>query len=125
MAGALGLGIATAALLLDQPWLTVTLLITVLGLHRSLLVGQFQSAARTDPQTGLMNTVFWHEIAAKEFERAEHDNTSLGVLYLDLDHFKTINDTYGHPAGDQILKAIAAELKRRHPDRRPGRPARR
>lgn len=112
VAGALGLGIATAALLLDQPWLTVTLLITVLGLHRSLLVGQFQFAARTDPQTGLTNTVFWHEIATKELERAMHDHTALGVLYLDLDHFKAINDTYGHPAGDQILKAIAAELKR-------------
>ncbi|WP_246486333.1 GGDEF domain-containing protein [Kribbella qitaiheensis] len=112
VAGALGLGIATAALLMDQPWLTVTLLITVLGLHRSLLVGQFQFAARTDPQTGLTNTVFWHEIATKELERAQHDHTSLGVLYLDLDHFKAINDTYGHPAGDQVLKAIAAELKR-------------
>jgi diguanylate cyclase (GGDEF)-like protein len=112
VAGALGLGIAAATLLVEQPWLTVTVLITVLGLHRSLLVGQFQFAARTDPQTGLTNTVFWHEIATKELERAQHDNGSLGVLYLDLDHFKTINDTYGHKAGDQVLKAIAAELKR-------------
>ena len=109
--GALGLGVATATLLTYQPWLIVALLVTVLGLHRSLLVGQFQFAARTDPQTGLANTVFWHEIATKELERARHDNTALGVLYLDLDHFKAINDTHGHPAGDQVLKAIASELK--------------
>jgi diguanylate cyclase (GGDEF)-like protein len=109
--GALGLGIATATLLTYQPWLTVALLVTVLGLHRALLVGQFQFAARTDPHTGLANTVFWHELAAKELERSQHDRTPLGVLYLDLDHFKTINDTYGHQAGDQVLKAIAAELK--------------
>ncbi|GAA1677077.1 hypothetical protein GCM10009745_20540 [Kribbella yunnanensis] len=87
VAGALGLGTSTATLLIFEPWLTVALLITVLGLHRALLVGQFQFAARTDLNTGLTNTAFWHEIAAKELERAHNNNTSLGVLYLDLDHF--------------------------------------
>jgi len=111
VAGAMGLGISTAALLLYQPWLSVALLVTVLGLHRALLVGQFQFAARTDPSTGLANTMFWHQIAAKELERAHNTNTPLGVLYLDLDHFKNVNDTYGHLAGDQILKSIAVELK--------------
>ncbi|MFF1822949.1 diguanylate cyclase [Kribbella sp. NPDC058245] len=111
VAGALGLGTSTAALLLYQPWLTAALLITVLGLHRALLVGQFQFAARTDPNTGLANAMFWHEIAAKELERSQNTNAPLGILYLDLDHFKAVNDTYGHLAGDQVLKAIAAELK--------------
>ncbi|WP_420813995.1 diguanylate cyclase [Kribbella albertanoniae] len=111
VAGALGLGTTSAVLLVYQPWLTVALLITVLGLHRALLVGQFQFAARTDSNTGLANTMFWHEIAAKELERAQNANASLGVLYLDLDHFKTVNDTHGHLAGDQVLKTIAAELK--------------
>ncbi|MFC9691068.1 diguanylate cyclase [Kribbella sp. NPDC056951] len=111
VAGAQGLGISTAALLMYQPWLSVALLITVLGLHRALLVGQFQFAARTDQSTGLANTMFWHEIAAKELERAQNTNTPLGILYLDLDHFKNVNDTHGHLAGDQVLKAIAAELK--------------
>ncbi|WP_185447150.1 GGDEF domain-containing protein [Kribbella qitaiheensis] len=111
VAGAIGLGITTAALLIYQPWLAVAQLITVLGLHRALLVGQFQTAARTDSNTGLANTVFWHEIATKELERARNNHTPLGVLYLDLDHFKAINDTHGHLAGDQVLKAVAAELK--------------
>nr|WP_239062134.1 GGDEF domain-containing protein [Streptomyces sp. SID13031] len=111
VAAELGLGIATAVLLSTQPWLTLVALSTVLGLHRSLLVGQFQFAARTDQHTGLANGVFWHEIAAKELDRARNGNTPLGVLYLDLDHFKAINDTYGHLAGDQVLKAAADELK--------------
>lgn len=109
--GSLGLGVAIAVMLLNQPWSVAVLLFTVLGLHRALLVGQFQTAARTDPNTGLANTVFWHEMAGKELERAARTNTPLGVLYLDLDHFKTINDTYGHLAGDQVLKAVANELK--------------
>ncbi|GAB3943699.1 diguanylate cyclase [Kribbella albertanoniae] len=111
VAGAIGLGITAAVLLVYQPWLTVTLVITILGLHRALLVGQFQFAARTDPLTGLANAVFWHEIASKELVRAERTPSPLGVLYLDLDHFKTVNDTHGHLAGDQVLKAVARELR--------------
>lgn len=111
VAGSLGLGVAIAVLLVDEPWSVVVLLLTVLGLHRALLVDQFQAAARTDPNTGLANTVFWHDIARKELARAERTNTPLGVLYLDLDHFKAVNDTYGHLAGDQALKAVASELR--------------
>jgi diguanylate cyclase (GGDEF)-like protein len=111
VAGSLGLGVATAALLLSQPWAVAVLLLTILGLHRALLVEQFQAASRTDPQTGLANVAFWHEIARREFAGAERTNSRLGVLYLDLDHFKAINDTYGHLAGDEALKAVAAELR--------------
>ncbi|MFK4086641.1 diguanylate cyclase [Kribbella sp. NPDC020789] len=111
VAGGLGLGLATSLMLTTDPWLTVTMLIVVLGLHRALLVGKYQYAARTDALTGVANNVFWHEIATKELERAQHNAGPLGVLYLDLDHFKTINDTHGHLAGDQVLKAVAAELK--------------
>ncbi len=111
VAGSLGLGVATAALLLSQPWAVAVLLLTILGLHRALLVEQFQTASRTDPKTGLANAAFWHEIARREFAGAERTNSRLGVLYLDLDHFKAINDTYGHLAGDEALKAVAAELR--------------
>jgi diguanylate cyclase (GGDEF)-like protein len=111
-AGSLGLGVAVAVLLLHEPWSVVVLLLTVLGLHRALLVDQFQAAARKDPNTGLANTVFWHEMAHKELARAERTKAPLGVLYLDLDHFKTVNDTHGHFAGDQVLSAIADDLRR-------------
>ncbi|MDX2967706.1 GGDEF domain-containing protein [Kribbella solani] len=112
VAGSLGLGVATAALLLSQPWAVAVLLLTILGLHRALLVDQFQAASRTDPKTGLANAAFWHEIARREFAGAERTNTPLGVLYLDLDHFKILNDTYGHRAGDEALKAVADELRK-------------
>lgn len=111
LAGSLGLGAATAALLLSQPWAVAVLLLTILGLHRALLVDQFQTESRTDPQTGLANAAFWHEIARREFAGAQRTGSPLGVLYLDLDHFKTVNDTYGHLAGDQALKAVADELR--------------
>jgi diguanylate cyclase (GGDEF)-like protein len=112
VAGSLGLGVAAAGLLQHEPWTVVVLLLTILGLHRALLVGQFQTAARTDPQTGLANSVFWHEMAQKELARATRTQTPLGIVFLDLDHFKAVNDTHGHPAGDQVLKAIADELVR-------------
>ncbi|MFF0269005.1 diguanylate cyclase [Kribbella sp. NPDC004536] len=111
VAGSLGLGVATAALLLSQPWAVAVLLLTILGLHRALLVDQFQTESRTDPKTGLANARFWHEIARREFAGAERTNSPLGVLYLDLDHFKTVNDTYGHLAGDEALKAVADQLR--------------
>ncbi|NUR97074.1 MAG: GGDEF domain-containing protein [Kribbellaceae bacterium] len=111
VAGSLGLGVATAALLLSQPWAVAVLLLTILGLHRALLVDQFQTESRTDPKTGLANARFWHEIARREFAGAERTHSPLGVLYLDLDHFKSINDTYGHLAGDEALKAVADELR--------------
>jgi len=109
--GSLGLGAATAVLLLHEPWSVAVLLVTVLGLHQGLLVGQFQTAARTDAKTGLANAVFWHEMAGKELERATSTRSTLSVLYVDLDYFKPINDTHGHDAGDQVLQAVAAELQ--------------
>lgn len=85
--GSLGLGAATAVLLLHEPWSVAVLLVTVLGLHQGLLVGQFQTAARTDAKTGLANAVFWHEMAGKELKRANSTRSTLSVLYVDLDYF--------------------------------------
>lgn len=110
VAGSLGLGVAAAGLLVHEPWSVTVLLLTVLGLHRALLVGQFQTAARTDPKTGLANATFWFEMANKEVDRAKRTASSLGVLYVDLDHFKAVNDAHGHRAGDEALKAVADAL---------------
>lgn len=110
--GSLGLGAATAIVLLHQPWAIPVLLAPLLGLHQGLLAGQFQTAARTDAKTGLVNAVFWHEMAGKELERATSTKSALSVLYVDLDYFKPINDVHGHDAGDQVLQEVAAELQR-------------
>jgi diguanylate cyclase (GGDEF)-like protein len=109
--GSLGLGVAVAGLLVNDPWSVAVLLVTVLGLHRALLVGQLQTAANTDAKTGLVNAVCWHEIAGKELARAQRTRSPLGVLMIDLDRFKSINDTHGHLAGDQVLKAVANALR--------------
>lgn len=63
--------------------------------------------ATTDPLTGLANRRHWMAIAKKEFQRSFRHQHHLSVLMLDLDHFKTVNDTYGHAMGDLALAAAA------------------
>ncbi|MGH3929244.1 MAG: GGDEF domain-containing protein, partial [Pseudonocardiaceae bacterium] len=87
------------------------LMITVIALHRSLLLPHFRQAARTDSKTGLLTAGFWHEVADKELERARRVAEPLGVLMLDLDHFKSFNDRMGHLVGDQLLRAVADALR--------------
>ncbi|MDP9240949.1 MAG: GGDEF domain-containing protein [Actinomycetota bacterium] len=111
VAGALGLGFAVAGLLVYEPWAVAVLLLTILGLHRALLLGQFQHAANTDGKTGLMEATFWHKIATAELSRAERLRTPLGILMIDIDDFKSINDTYGHMNGDRVLKAVSRAIK--------------
>lgn len=111
VAASLGLGVALAAMLAWEPWLLAVLMITVIALHRSLLLPHFQQAARTDSKTGLLTAGFWHEVAGKEIERARRMAESVGVLMLDLDHFKSFNDRMGHMVGDQLLRAVADELR--------------
>ncbi|MGH3795661.1 MAG: GGDEF domain-containing protein [Pseudonocardiaceae bacterium] len=111
VAAALGLGVALTVMLAREPWLIAVLMITVIALHRSLLLPHFQQAARTDSKTGLLTPGFWHEVAGKELERAHRVAEPLGVLMLDLDHFKSFNDRMGHLVGDQLLRAVADELR--------------
>ncbi len=109
-AASLSLGAATAALLVLDPPLVLVLLVPVLVVHRALLVSQLQAVARKDGKTGLLNATFWHELAGKEVERARRLGSTVGVLMVDLDHFKAVNDRYGHLAGDQVLRQIATLL---------------
>lgn len=111
VAASLGLGVALAALLAWEPWLVAVLMVTVIALHRALLLPHFQQAARTDSKTGLLTMGFWHEVADREIERARRLAEPLGVLMLDLDHFKSFNDRMGHLVGDQLLRAVADELR--------------
>jgi diguanylate cyclase (GGDEF)-like protein len=111
VAASLGVAVALAVMLAEQPWLTPVLMITVFALHRALLLPHFQQAARTDSKTGLLTAGFWREEADRELERARRLLDPLGVLMLDLDHFKSFNDRMGHLVGDQVLRAVADELR--------------
>lgn len=69
------------------------------------------SVALSDPLTGLMNRLAYERRLAEEWCRALRTGMSLAVVVVDLDSFKRVNDTLGHPAGDAVLCAIAQELE--------------
>jgi len=70
---------------------------------------RMEQQALTDDLTGLMNRRAIYQNGSKEIARAKRQKSPLSVLFLDLDKFKLINDTYGHLAGDEALK-LAARL---------------
>jgi len=67
--------------------------------------------ATHDPLTGLPNRALFLDRLGHALDRLHHDGIAYTVLFLDLDHFKLINDTYGHGAGDQLLVAVAGRLR--------------
>lgn len=80
--------------------------------YRDHLEEQRQKAL-VDPLTGLPNRAAWSERLEQEMEQWQQRGNSLLIAMLDLDHFKRINDNYGHLAGDKVLKIIAGELRKR------------
>ncbi|NTU74612.1 MAG: GGDEF domain-containing protein [Anaerolineaceae bacterium] len=69
---------------------------------------EVQKQSITDQLTGVYNRRGFFEISEREIERAKRYNRPLAAIMFDLDHFKIVNDTYGHAVGDQVLKEIAA-----------------
>mgnify|MGYP001224211093 FL=1 len=87
------------------------LLPPIVLLQRTLLHAQLQAAARTDPKTGLLNASAWQREADTEIVRAQRAGQTLAVILVDIDHFKKVNDTYGHLVGDQVLIQVAQVLR--------------
>ncbi|MGH9591242.1 MAG: diguanylate cyclase [Terracidiphilus sp.] len=87
-------------------------LANVLSLQHQLLSVQekLRYQATHDPLTGLWNRAALLELFRNEIDRATRTDSTLGVLMLDVDHFKPVNDTLGHPAGDQVLREIAERI---------------
>ncbi|MES2205693.1 MAG: EAL domain-containing protein [Pseudomonadota bacterium] len=71
---------------------------------------KLRELAERDSLTGLYNRYFFNESLRATLLRAERYQNGVGLLLLDLDHFKYINDTYGHGAGDELLKEVARRL---------------
>ena len=106
------LGMIVAEFLLHRPALTPVAVLLAAFLHRSSLVNALQHSLRTDTKTGLLTHAAWTEHAHTVLARANDQRTPASVLFCDLDHFKTINDTHGHLVGDQVLQAVATCLRR-------------
>lgn len=70
-------------------------------------MAELERLATTDTLTGLNNRRHFIRLADDEFDRWQRYGNRFAVLMFDLDRFKSINDTYGHPAGDEVLKAVA------------------
>jgi diguanylate cyclase (GGDEF)-like protein len=80
-------------------------------LQRSFRHAQLVNASRIDSKTGLLNAGTWEREAAAEVARAVRTRTPLALALVDIDHFKGVNDTFGHLTGDRALRAIARTFR--------------
>lgn len=82
------------------------------ALRLHFLVQMLSQRAQIDGLTGLWNRAFFDRRWDEEFARSERHQRSVALAMLDLDHFKSINDTYGHPAGDTVLQVFSKTIQR-------------
>jgi diguanylate cyclase (GGDEF)-like protein len=83
-----------------------------LALAKLKLQESLQQMSVRDPLTGLFNRRYMEESLARELRRAERQGRPLGILMVDIDHFKNVNDTFGHDAGDAVLRELGAFFQR-------------
>ena len=74
------------------------------------LIGELVDLSSRDALTGVANRRTFERAMARELDRVARSGESAMLLVLDIDHFKPVNDTYGHTAGDKVIKAVAAAL---------------
>ncbi len=98
-------GFAVAAMLVSLLFQLV-----LVGVVASRLGGELRRAARHDALTGLLNRRAGEELLAEEAQRARRLGSGFAVLLIDLDHFKVVNDRFGHAAGDRVLQHVASLL---------------
>lgn len=82
-----------------------------LGIKNAQLFKRIEDMARRDSLTGLLNHASFHEELQKLVQTAKASSAPLSVIMCDLDHFKRANDTYGHPAGDHVLRTVSRLLQ--------------
>ncbi|HEV8686110.1 MAG TPA: diguanylate cyclase [Gaiellaceae bacterium] len=101
------LGVSVAAFAHVNPWLIPFTITSILLIHRSLAVPQLEAEARVDAKTGLFNARHFAHALTEELGRAQRFERPLSLIMADLDLLRDINNTYGHLAGDAVLKGIA------------------
>jgi diguanylate cyclase (GGDEF)-like protein len=84
---------------------------TVLLVRRFLVHPILVAQSRVDAKTGLLNVSTWEREAEIELSRSIRTNQPMAMAIVDIDHFKRVNDTYGHLVGDRVLRAVADALK--------------
>ena len=103
-------GVLVTLLMVWHPLALVFVMLPLYVLTRSVLVRQLEAAATTDRKTGLLNAETWKTLAENEVAKARRHEAPIGVLMIDVDKFKSVNDTYGHIAGDRVLREIAQAI---------------
>ena len=98
----LGIAVTPLTIIFAFPFVTL--------LQRSLRHVHLVNASRVDSKTGLLNAGTWEREAASEVARAVRTHTPLAVALIDIDHFKAVNDSFGHLAGDKALREVARTL---------------
>jgi diguanylate cyclase (GGDEF)-like protein len=82
-----------------------------LALLNALTFGEVEQASITDFVTGIYNRRYFHEQLQLEIDRARRIGYPVSLLIFDIDHFKKVNDTHGHPIGDRVLQMVARRIK--------------
>jgi len=85
--------------------------ITAAALSNAQMYIELERRALTDALTGLFNLRWWRDMAPRVMAQSLRTGAGVGILMMDLDHFKEINDTAGHAAGDSVLRAVARTLR--------------
>ncbi|CAB3798598.1 hypothetical protein LMG28688_04758 [Paraburkholderia caffeinitolerans] len=91
-------------------WVVVSWVLAFALRDKVIAEAELQRLAVTDPLTGLANRRALDQRLQVEWNRASRERTPLSVLFFDVDHFKLFNDTYGHAAGDEVLKLVAERI---------------
>ena len=105
------LGILITVVVAVQPVLAILAVPTVLLARRFMMHAQLLARSRIDTKTGLLNVSTWESEAEREIARAVRTRSPLCIAMLDIDHFKMVNDTYGHLVGDKALRAVTDALR--------------
>ena len=105
------LGVLITVVVAVNPVLAIFAVPTVLLCRRFMMHAQLVAQSRLDTKTGLLNASTWEREAAAEITRALRTQSPLAVALVDIDHFKVVNDTYGHLVGDKALRAVTDALR--------------